>query len=505
MIAQFAPESEGVPGGLIQRLSTPAWSKAGTSRWIPAPDGIRHHAASDHLDAFTLEPVGAPKIEGLSVQGAVPGADNARRLSAQVDPTGVDTHYYFEYGTASCASMPSACTRTSPTDIGGGFGDREVSLELHGLAPGAYHYRVVAENPLGTLDSPERAFPILELPSGLPDGRAREMVSPPDKHGAPIEALTREGGQIIAAEDGDALAYVTNGAIEEEVQGNRSFELQQALAVRGPEGWVSKDIATPNERAEGYRAGPPEYQFFSADLSVALVEPFGSEPSLAEGAPGNTVYLRDDPPIVPGAAERQTYAEAEAQANSGFLAPGFLPLVSGARTVEFLGAAPDLDHVVFSSGGALTGPSSAAGLYEWSTGGALQFLSALPDGEPAPSVALGYYRVRARTISDDGTRVIWTASQETPSHLYMRDVAAGRTVQLDAARGVQEPASAAARFQTASADGSRVFFTDAEPLVKEATGEPAFATSDLYVCELAEKNGEPGRELQDLTIPCAHG
>ena len=235
------------------------------------------------------------------------------------------------------------------------------------------------------------------------------------------------------------------------------------------------------------------------------MEPFGREPSLAEGAPGNTVYLRDDPPIVPGAAERQTYAEAEAQANSGFLAPGFLPLVSGARTVEFLGAAPDLDHVVFSSGGALTGPSSAAGLYEWSTGGALQFLSALPDGEPAPSVALGYYRVRAHTISDDGTRVIWTASQETPSHLYMRDVAAGRTVQLDAARGVQEPASAAARFQTASADGSRVFFTDAEPLVKEATGEPAFGTSDLYVCEMAEKNGEPGCELQDLTIPARTG
>ena len=166
------------------------------------------------------------------------------------------------------------------------------------------------------------------------------MVSPPDKHGAPIEALTREGGLILAAEDGDALAYVANGAIEEEAQGNRSFEPQQVLATRGAEGWSSQDIATPQDRAAGANFGAPEYQFFSPDLSLALVEPYVAEPPLAPGVTGKMVYLRDDQPIAPEAAEQQSYAEAEA--NAGFLAPGFLPLVSPADAPEARSAQAEL-------------------------------------------------------------------------------------------------------------------------------------------------------------------
>ena len=55
----------------------------------------------------------------------------------------------------------------------------------------------------------------------------------------------------------------------------------------------------------------------------------------------------------------------------------------------------------------------------------------------------------------------------------MRDLATEKTIQLDKAQGVSEPASAAARFQTASGDGSRVFFTDDQALVAGASVEPA--------------------------------
>jgi DNA-binding beta-propeller fold protein YncE len=456
---------------------------------------------------------GRPHATIESASAAEVGASEAT-LQAQVDPHGRQTSVYFQYGTESCATSPSSCTEVPqpPVDAGSGESVVAVSAVLRELKPGTtYHYRVLASNALGVGEGTERTFTtgLLGLPS-LPDGRAWEMVSPPDKHGGAIEALTREGGWILAAEDGDALTYVTNGTIEEEVLGNRSFEPQQVLATRGAGGWSSKDIATPQERAAGANFGAPEYQFFSPDLSLALVEPFVAEPSLAPGVAGKMVYLRDDQPIAPEAPERQSYLEAEA--NSGFFQPGFLPLVSKANApdarfpvpVSFLGATPDLDHVVLEGSAALAGPSSGVGLYEWSEGGALRFVSALPDGEPAPSLALGYYKVRAHAISDDGTRVIWTASQETPAHLYMRDVATEKTIQLDKSQLGSEPAGAA-RFQTASSDGARVFFTDDQALVEGASVEPAREVPDLYECEMIETGGELSCALRDLTIPLRKG
>ena len=94
---------------------------------------------------------------------------------------------------------------------------------LTGLAPDTtYHYRVIAINTLGEHRrarahasrprSPHRPF-------ALPDNRAWEMVTPPNKRGAPVEALTREGGVILASEDGDRLTYVVDGALGEDVAG----------------------------------------------------------------------------------------------------------------------------------------------------------------------------------------------------------------------------------------------------------------------------------------------
>ena len=308
-VAEFAPEAGGVPGGLIQRFPSEAEQEAHGGPIVQQGAGIAvdaitgtvfvTDALSDDLDVFELEPVAAPKVDGLSVQGVSAPTASARRLSAQVDPAGADTHDYFEYGATKCTATPLACTRTSAADIGGGFGDQEVSFELFDLPAGEYHYRVVAENSAGVSESRERTFVIFDLPTELPDGRKWEMVSPAEKHGAPVEALTREGGWILAAEDGHALTYVANGAITEEAQGNRSPEMQQVLSTRGPEGWRSQDIATPNSTEQGVSPGSaPEYQFFTPDLGLALVQPWATtvlaEPPLAAGATQSTMYLRDD-------------------------------------------------------------------------------------------------------------------------------------------------------------------------------------------------------------------
>ena len=113
--------------------------------------------------------------------------------------------------------------------------------------------------------------------------------------------------------------------------------------------------------------------------------------------------------------------------------------------------------------------------------------------------------VLAHAISSDGTRVIWTSKEENSGagHLYMRDTATGQTIQLDAAQGAPEPEKGSAQFQTASSDGSRVFFTDKQRLTADSTrrtGTVAPGKPDLYECEIAEEAGKLACHLKDLTV-----
>ncbi len=505
-------------GALLQRFSA-AGLKEASGIAINNRNGTVYvaDAASDDLDVFELEPPGRPTVDGLSAQVLTPAPSvaNAIKLTAQIDPSGSDTRYNFEYGATSCSEDPPACTATAETDIGAGFADQAENLELQNLAPGSYHYRVTAANAHGATSSSERTFTILDTVSGLPDSRAWEMVSPPDKH-APIEPLTGAGGWIRASEDGNALTYLADGALTEEAQSNRSPEQQQILTIRGREGWSSQDLATPQSNAQGIDPGiPPEYEFFTPDLALALTAPFGdhvlAEPPLAPEATQNTLYLRDNSPLKPGASEQELYNQA--QNNRGYLAPGYLPLLTESnvasgtqfgKQISFVDATPDLTHVVIESSVALTGSRSGPGLYEWAER-KLHFVSVLPSGAAAPFPALGYFDVHATAIAGDGARVVWTNREEDKAgHLFVRDIANGATLQLDAAQGGQpEPQHGSAEFQTASSDGSRVFFTDKQRLTRDSTAEPGAENAgkaDLYECEVAEENGKLACRLKDLTV-----
>jgi sugar lactone lactonase YvrE len=438
-------------------------------------------------------PVDATYATGVSATGAT--------LHTLINPLGNETTYYFQYGTESCKANPASCT-SIPTppgeDIGAGSEDVAESVALSGLSPSTtYFYRVIAINSLGTSEGPERSFTTDEPVSSfaLPDGRAFEMVSPPNKQGAPVEALTREGGIILASEDGSKLTYVVDGALGENVEGNRSPEWQQVLATRGSSEWESQDIATPSSKAKGIAGGnAPEYQFFTPDLSTALDEPAepGPQPPLAPGVTQATPYLRDN--------STTTYLPLVTEANTS-------PGTQFGGHLHFLSATPDLSHVVIASTVALTGPGSSHGLYEWS-GGQLQFVSVLPDGTASTGEAeLGFFgRAVSHAISDDGSRVFWSSKQENSGkgRLYMRDTARGQTIRLDAAKGVAEPEASSAQFQTASSDGSRVFFTDKQRLTPESTAEPGQAQTagkpDLYECDIIEVTSKLSCDLKDLTV-----
>jgi hypothetical protein len=445
----------------------------------------------------TVQTVPPALIEGTS---ATEVGASAATLQAQINPLGHDTAYYFQYGQQPCKPSPAACTDipSAPgADVGAGELPVPVGQKLLELKPATtYHYRVLAVNGLGTGEGPERQITTqpAEKPFALADNRGWEMVSPPDKHGAPIEGLTREGGLVLAAESGNSITYVADGSIVEEPKANRSPELQQDISTRTPEGWTTQDIATPNTRAQGVSIGAaPEYQYFTPDLSSALVEPWGttplSEPPLAPEAKQKTMYVRD--------SATGTYVPLVTEGNVPAGTEFGLKL-------HFLTATPDLSHVVLRSTVALTPPPSGNGLYEW-TAGALQLVSVLPAGTPAPGEPeLGFDgHVLAHSISSDGTRVIWTSKEEGTGagHLYVRDTATSQTTQLDAAKGAAEPEKGSAQFQTASNDGSRVFFTDKQRLTADSTAQPTFPEkADLYECEVVEEAGKLSCRLSDLTV-----
>lgn len=108
--------------------------------------------------------------------------------------------------------------------------------------------------------------------------------------------------------------------------------------------------------------------------------------------------------------------------------------------------------------------------------------------------------------------MIWTIPEEPTKtgHLYMRDTASGETLQLDTAQeAVTEPSVGSAEFQAASADGSRVFFTDKQRLTSDSTAEPGQSKeagkSDLYECEVTTDDGKLACNLNDLSVAVNSG
>ncbi len=471
------------------------------------------------------EPQAKPAIDALSAQEAS-GNPTSVQLSAQIDSKGSDTHYFFQYGTTDCAASPALCSDAPAApggDLGSGFGDHSVSLQLTSLKAGTnYFYRVIATNSSGSSESQSATFQTLPSTALLPDGRSWELVSPPEKGGGSVEPLSKEGGLIQAAAGGGAITYIANSPFGSEIEGNRALEPNQIVSTRSAGGWSSKDIVTPSERGEGFIPGAPhEYQAFSPTLSLALVEP---QPP---------IEAFEHPTLSPEASERTIYRRSEEACNSAS-ADCFQPFVSassdtaevaGEKTkfggkLRLLGSNTDLTDAVFESPVGLTAaapsPPSAQNLYEWTAGEApaqqLQLISVLPSGAPAQEAFLGANSKDVRNaVSADGTRIFWSGLSENPTgevfqHLFMRDTDSAKTVQIDAAQGVaepkEEPESEEQEFQTASANGERVFFSYPLRLTEEST-QPEEAVlleegPDLYVCELPEQANKCN--LKDLTV-----
>jgi hypothetical protein len=444
---------------------------------VVATDSKGHVTDGSDQTFTTLPPV---LIDSESVIEVTSGSAT---LQARLNPLGSDTTYRFEYGTGTSygESVP-----VPDGDIGSGQGDVTAGAHVQDLQPATtYHYRVLVDNALGIVRGEDRVFTTQAAGGGfaLLDGRAWEMVSPPDKQGAGLQPMTYEGGAIQASVDGSAIAYVADAPTEAEPPGNRAVEVTQLFSRRGPAGWATKVITTHQEEVAHYYVGHnSSYVLFSADLSLGLVEP-RTETRLSEEASMWTPYVRHD----------YTCEASPATCYQPLLTAANFTNVGARPSVET--ATPDLSHVLLSI--------QDASIYEWS-GGSFGLVSILPDGKSAVEEGLravvgGHGPSKVNAVSRDGSRIVFLASGNEGSHLYVRDTSKGATVQADAVEPGARGGTGVPLFETASVDGSRVFFTDTSRLTVDSTASPNEGLADLY--EFDVNTGK----LSDLTVDANRG
>jgi sugar lactone lactonase YvrE len=315
-------------------------------------------------------------------------------LRGTVNPSGLQTTYFFEYGTTAAYGQRVPLEQAVP--IGAGAKDRPVAELVTGLSAGTtYHYRVVAQNSLGTTFGLDRSF----TSAAAAAARAYEMVSPLDKGGAGVSLFG-----IQASVEQGAISFGTLTPLP----GAPAAPLRNHnLAVRTPGGWATTSLDLPQAEQ---RAG---LWYTMLALSSDLGEEVAvSTKALAPGAVegDSNVYLRDT----------ATGALTTLASSPGTTAYDVDSGISSGKSVA--ATTPDFSHIILrpsSSSYAAGDPFSS--LYEWSDGD-LSLISRGADGTPLPNGSL------QAAISADGSTVAYVASGGGEG-LYVRD-GAGDIVQL---------------------------------------------------------------------------
>jgi hypothetical protein len=193
----------------------------------------------------------APSVRTL---GATAIQRDAATLQGEVNPNGSTTTYYFEYGSTATYGrrMPA-----QPAVVGAGSQAVLTPVTVGGLEPGVtYHYRIVAENPVGVTVGSDKVF-TTRVTAG-PNARASELVSPPYKTGGagvgtwyahPASAALAG----IAAYDGERFA---SSGLYGSILGDGAFAFADdwMFADRTSEGWLNHSpITHPSSAAQDYR------------------------------------------------------------------------------------------------------------------------------------------------------------------------------------------------------------------------------------------------------------
>jgi hypothetical protein len=456
----------------------------------------------------TFPTLPVPVIESTSASNLTQGS---AQLNAKINPEGLDTTYHFEWGptTAYGHSVP-----IPDEDIGAGASRVIVKpQQITGLAANeTYHWRVVATNANGTSVPVDHTFVYETSGAALPDGRAYEMVTPPFKNGAVIGS----GVFIVEpdiSEDGSRMVIASIQCFEGATSctADRQNEGEPYAFTRTAAGWVTTALAPPPTQTNGNTLWQT-----SADAGTALytipTAPEGEDDFYTRQHDGSLLDI--GPVYPPGDGEQGVGASAT-------------------RTTA------DLSHVVYLGGGKSTktqglslawpfDQSVLQSTYEYVGTGNPQPILVGVSGGPgstdllsACGTSLGGGGKSYNTISADGRTVYFTAlgqdfgeecvgTASPPTDELFARVDESQTVPLSqrspshcTTSACQSSAAADARFEGASTDGSRAFFSSTQQLTDSAS-EDASSDSARSGCSRIPA-GETGCNLYeyDFALPAA--
>jgi hypothetical protein len=355
--------------------------------------------------------------------------------------------------------------------------------------------------------------------AGLPDARGYELVSPADKLGheviaessrtraAAFETMAGPAGVTFASLGGFADVHGTGIATE---------YLSQRDGRPGTNGWSAHGITPLQEPLPffgAFRSLEPLYDGeFSPDLSKGVFKawsPLTDAPNVRDVV---NLYVRED--LRRRGAGIYRLLTNAAQAVPG---PSLFPRRDPGRP-RVSASTDDFQHVLFESRDALTADAigNRVKLYK-SDGAQLRLVSVgagcgggFPPGQcSAAGLGTSAFRYTPRVLSEDGTRAMFStpvgstgdvaaqAGAETKLfQLDDRGTAAtvdDAVVQINASEKATPDTTRVARYQIASIDGSRVFFTSDEELTDSPGG-------GLYLWERQATN-----ETQAVTVDATGG
>lgn len=320
--------------------------------------------------------------------------------------------------------------------------------------------------------------------------RAWELVSPSEKHGNDVIASSSRTHAAAAEAPGlpAAVAFASLGGFADAAGGGIATEyLAQRTAQPGTSGWTTHAITPPQEPMSLTAAAQqldPAYELFSRDLSKAIFRAWSPLTDAPNAAGVENLYARDDL-RTPGHGSYRLLTNASSPVP---------PITNGSQRPFLAAATDDLAHVLFESVLPLTADTAGGNpaLFEVddgaprliAAGGDCPALLAVP-GQPCSAAGDGATALHdgSDALSADGSRAVFTtpvtfngniSTGATPSRLYQLDdrgtptTADDTLVQLNASELATPEQALAARFQAASADGERVWFTSAERLTEDA-------------------------------------
>jgi hypothetical protein len=296
----------------------------------------------------------------------------------------------------------------------------------------------------------------------LPECRAFEQVSPVEKG---VSEIDIRSPHVQAAPQGGAVSFGSLNSLP----GAASSPIQSAyVARRGATDWSTTQIDPPETNGALQLLRPTRWISESLDRAVDA-SLFPLAPGALEGH--DHVYVHDL-----RSGERELAVQLPSLALVGLL-DQFVDPFDG----PIWSASSDLSHFVFQfTGPPLVddAPEGADVAYEWADG-ELRLVGRDIDGSPFPvSVSMGAARIGSRSISDDGSRIYFSASSPIPGGpLYLRENGTSTTLVSGSQQTGKDPTNPInVEFLSTTADGRYAFFQSGRAMTDEPIAEPVGAT-----------------------------